>query len=544
MRAFSRHIWFLSFLGLIFIWPSCKLKNNHVDLTADTTALHILKLQDLRDSKSLIHYLKSKQAIHREMAALAFASIRDTSALPWLYVSLLSDGDSAVRKSCALAIGHTADSTSATTLIEALRSEPVRSVQAVILEAIGRCGGQKAIHLLKTFGSKQNQLTEAHAMAIYRLALKKQTDPEFLPFLRECLQTPAAATALHAWHRAGFAADTALLSPLTQSKQAEVQRMAKRILQANKAPQFISAETFRTKSMQIQNPYQIAVLLKNLHPEDPQSMAIWLEYTQLQHPACIRSHAADMYTRYAAKFAKPEAYLQTLQRFLLSGDMALQSLAALALIDSSKVQTSRAKTLIPELQQARRNLLLPRDTETQRDLDLALSILQQTSYVKKPPLYNHPPDWKHIQNLPDTLYIQLITNKGSIYMQWYTLKAPASVSNISKLVDSGFYNGKYFHRVVSDFVIQGGCPRGDGWGALNWSQRTEVSNYLKYTRGTVGLASAGPDTEGVQFFITHVPTPNLEGNYTILGYVYQGMEIVDQIQEGDHIIQMKRVKHP
>jgi cyclophilin family peptidyl-prolyl cis-trans isomerase len=161
--------------------------------------------------------------------------------------------------------------------------------------------------------------------------------------------------------------------------------------------------------------------------------------------------------------------------------------------------------------------------------------------VAPKPEYNHPPDWKAIAQLPDTLTIQLETTQGIITMQWLTRHAPASVWNISQLVESKFYDGKYFHRVVPDFVIQGGCPRGDGWGALDWTQRSEVSNELKYVRGTVGLASSGKDTEGVQFFITHCATPHLEGNYTIIGYVSKGMDVVNKIKEGDRIIKMTRI---
>lgn len=320
--------------------------------------------------------------------------------------------------------------------------------------------------------------------------------------------------------------------------------MAQRIM--NGVPQrvLISPNEFKAKIIGISNPYQVASLIKLLNPEDAESIDIWFAFTETRHPACIRSHAADLYTRHARKFQNVGDYLRALKTFMNSGDMALQSLASIALTDTSNLSFNQAQTLLTDLVEARKKLLLPRDTETQRDLDKAIAFLQNKTFLKTAPVYNHPPDWSYFKALSDTVYIELTTNKGIIKMHWLPKQAPASVTNICQLVDSGFYDLKYFHRVVPNFVIQGGCPRGDGWGALNWSQRTEVSNYLKYTRGTVGLASAGPDTEGVQFFITHVPTPNLEGNYTILGYVYQGMEVVDQIQEGDQIIQMKRLKHP
>ncbi|MBL7838159.1 MAG: peptidylprolyl isomerase, partial [Bacteroidetes bacterium] len=99
--------------------------------------------------------------------------------------------------------------------------------------------------------------------------------------------------------------------------------------------------------------------------------------------------------------------------------------------------------------------------------------------------------------------LKITTSKGEIVIKLKVNESPASVANFMKLVDSGYYNGKYFHRMVSDFVVQGGCPRGDGWGSLNWMQKSEFSNELRYQPGSVGLASSGKDSEGVQFFITH-----------------------------------------
>jgi cyclophilin family peptidyl-prolyl cis-trans isomerase len=90
-------------------------------------------------------------------------------------------------------------------------------------------------------------------------------------------------------------------------------------------------------------------------------------------------------------------------------------------------------------------------------------------------------------------------------------------------------------------VIQGGCPRGDGWGALDWIQRSEFSYTQSYKPGSIGLASAGKDTEGVQFFITHTYTTNLDGKYTLFGQVEEGLDIVNSISIGDKIIDIIRL---
>ena len=113
--------------------------------------------------------------------------------------------------------------------------------------------------------------------------------------------------------------------------------------------------------------------------------------------------------------------------------------------------------------------------------------------------------------------------------------APGTVVNFVRLVKNGFYKNKAFHRVVPNFVIQTGCPRGDGYGSLDYTLRSELP-YLHYDEGGyVGMASAGNNTEGTQFFITHSPAPHLDGKYTIFGKVSKGMEVVQSIAVGDSI---------
>ena len=96
-------------------------------------------------------------------------------------------------------------------------------------------------------------------------------------------------------------------------------------------------------------------------------------------------------------------------------------------------------------------------------------------------------------------------------------------------------SGLTFHRVVPNFVIQGGCPRGDGWGLPGYTIRCEV-NENRYDTGTVGMAHAGKDTGGSQFFITHSPQFRLDGGYTAFGRVKEGQKVVDAIEEGDTIV--------
>lgn len=132
----------------------------------------------------------------------------------------------------------------------------------------------------------------------------------------------------------------------------------------------------------------------------------------------------------------------------------------------------------------------------------------------------------------------LHTQRGPVHLRLLGEEAPGTVRNFVTLARKGYYDGLTFHRVVPDFVTQGGCPRGDGWGGPGYSIRCEI-NPVPYRRGTVGMALAGKDTGGSQFFICHSPQPHLDGRYTVFGEVVEGMEIVDLLQEGDRILRVE-----
>ncbi len=126
-----------------------------------------------------------------------------------------------------------------------------------------------------------------------------------------------------------------------------------------------------------------------------------------------------------------------------------------------------------------------------------------------------------------------LDNGNTIDIEFYPQDAPKTVENFVKLAKQGFYNGLTFHRVVPDFVVQGGCPKGDGTGGPGWTIPAEF-NSKKHVRGTVAMArSQHPDSAGSQFYICYGPTPHLDRNYTVFGQVTSGMEHVDRIKQGD-----------
>ncbi len=131
----------------------------------------------------------------------------------------------------------------------------------------------------------------------------------------------------------------------------------------------------------------------------------------------------------------------------------------------------------------------------------------------------------------------ITTNKGEIRLELHADKTPKTVANFEKLVADGFYDGLNFHRVIDNFMVQGGCPQGTGKGGPGYTFEDEFHPELKHdTPGVLSMANSGPNTNGSQFFITHVPCPWLDGKHSVFGRVLDdGQEVVDAIRQGDKL---------
>jgi peptidylprolyl isomerase len=144
-------------------------------------------------------------------------------------------------------------------------------------------------------------------------------------------------------------------------------------------------------------------------------------------------------------------------------------------------------------------------------------------------------DWSLLASIPGDPVAWITTNRGLIFAELYKDEAPFTVDAFIRLARSGFYDGLSFHRVVPNFVVQGGDPMGDGCGGPPFSLRSEFSQRT-FTRGSIGMASSGKDTEGSQFFVMHSSAPHLDGRYTLFGTVLDGMDVVDRLMPGDRIL--------
>ena len=148
--------------------------------------------------------------------------------------------------------------------------------------------------------------------------------------------------------------------------------------------------------------------------------------------------------------------------------------------------------------------------------------------------YDSPPELSIDTTLP--CRVRMDTDRGEIELELYPEHAPVTVNNFVFLAGDGFYDGVTFHRVIADFMIQGGDPTGTGRGGPGYRFADELAgNPLRHQRGVISMANAGPDTNGSQFFITHLPQPHLDGKHTVFGKVLEGMDVVDAIRQGDCI---------
>lgn len=139
--------------------------------------------------------------------------------------------------------------------------------------------------------------------------------------------------------------------------------------------------------------------------------------------------------------------------------------------------------------------------------------------------------------------IEMETNKGTIEIQLFPQYAPKTVNNFVFLAKEGFYDGVLFHRVISNFMVQGGDPTGTGRGGPGYRFEDEFTgNPLRHETGVLSMANAGPGTNGSQFFITHAPQPHLDNKHTVFGKVTKGMDVVNAIRQGDKMVSVTVVE--
>ena len=227
-------------------------------------------------------------------------------------------------------------------------------------------------------------------------------------------------------------------------------------------------------------------------------------------------------------------FAETFRQAVLSGESTLMGYGARGLrnkeIDfGSKIKDTEFLLL------AIQNLDLPEQVETQIELKKTISFLEGKEYSNEAPPLNNFLSILELEENRQLKRATVHTNKGSFELELFSDLCPATVNNFIKLSQSSFYDTLRLHRVENHFVAQFGCPQGDGWGSSGKSIRSEFSS-VYFEQGSVGMASAGKDTESCQWFVTHYPSHHLDGNYTNFGRVVKGMPVVYSLNIGDTLL--------
>ncbi len=237
----------------------------------------------------------------------------------------------------------------------------------------------------------------------------------------------------------------------------------------------------------------------------------------------INTHENDKQKQFAGIFKKA----------VLSGDVALISVAS-GILRNPYFGFKKIISDYEFLNTAANNLQLPKQLEAYLELQKTLVFFRDSGKVEFPKIQYKKINWEDLKKIDPAQKIAIKTSKGDIIIRLDVENNPATVATFIDLIKSKFYKALHIHRVVPNFVIQDGCPRGDGWGSPDFSIRSEFYNSY-YETGSLGMASAGKDTESSQWFITHSPTPHLDGRYTMFGKVIEGMKVVHKIEVGDEI---------
>jgi cyclophilin family peptidyl-prolyl cis-trans isomerase/HEAT repeat protein len=249
----------------------------------------------------------------------------------------------------------------------------------------------------------------------------------------------------------------------------------------------------------------------------------------------LAAAAADALSRKELASLRPPDLVARFGKLLDSAAEKMDASYAIGVLDAIGALGESARSLLPKLEELSRD---PRAAIRRRAAAARTAITgQAVSFGAGTEELAEPKPLP----IPNTMILSFRTVRGTFEMELDGALAPETTGVLSHLTAVGFYKDRVFHRVVSDFVAQGGCPRGDGWGGPGYTIADEVSPSL-FVRGAVGIATSGRDTGGSQFFVMHAYHPHLDGAYAAVGRVVLGMEVVDALQPDDRIIEAKVIR--
>lgn len=456
-------------------------------------AYALQRVEDRRAIPALLTLLSDPHPYTRAFAVRGLGALKEASAVPALLP--LVAGDNAVAVEAVRALGRIQSGTAGQALIKLIQAPKTGArLRLEATAALGHAPGAGATDLLVDLLSDQDP--GVRAAAIVSLA---RLDPEgFVTVLSGMDADP------HPTVRAALATALSGLTPqaglprLRSMLDDTESRVVSSVLQAIAVLQGAEGSALAIERLKADDPVIRTVAARLLGAQKPSGGV----------PALIaayrRGERDTTYTARAAALAALSGY----------GAAAAQPVLDEALKDKDWALRVRAVTLLKELDPSSDSASRARPAPTYKDL-----AFYETARLVDPNVSTHA-------------YID--TDRGTIELELAVLDAPFAVDNFVTLARKGFFDGLPIHRVVPNFVIQGGDPRGDGEGGPGYTIRDEL-NQTPFLRGTVGMALDWADTGGSQFFIAHSPQPQLDARYTAFARVIDGMEVVDRIEIGDVI---------
>jgi len=585
-------------IAVFVLMLSAQLRAQGDNKFNDPIIREIHNCADRRDVTGLLPYLRSENPEHRGEALFCFGSVQDPAVVDSLYMATRVDLPR-VRMMGAWALGQTFHQDAVPVIRKFIDNEQDPIVRGMLYEALGKCGGEQELEYLTGLDAAFEE-REGQVAGILRMALRgMQSDQGNSQVINILLDGTTKTGSIYASYHLGRYAAMEWLQQRPDSIRLVFTRERDPLIRANLIKAVIRAEDekawplcksilesdedYRVKvgvltSMKL-IPWNKAVgnVLRLVSGEDPslsvaaaeavQQNAVYTDLGALLKTiddtktwrsrslllgktlelvagkksltkrvekmimASVESAGSPVerawYLRSLASEPRHYAYLES---WLKRGTEAPIYTACLEIISEMRKQPSFAQAA-KELQSDGVDL----EQEIRRIL---------TTYpmpVDPTPGYGHPIDWHRVTSLSPKQKVMIKTTKGDLFVQLNVTWCPATCAAFAELIENGFYRNLQIHRVVPNFVVQDGCPRGDGWGGPDWTIRSEFTP-TPFMEGTLGMASSGKDTEGSQWYVTHSPTPHLDGQYTNFGFVVGGMEIVHQLEVGDRILTMELIK--
>jgi peptidylprolyl isomerase len=473
--------------------------------------------------ESLLDLLEHRSPVVRGATARALGRLGDARALRPL-LPFLIDGEWRVRVETCEALGRIGDAAALESLM-ASAVDPIHHVREAAVTALGKIGDSRATDaLLTALGDTSTGVRRAAATALGRVASAGDDTPGDDAGGDATARTARVDAALQdAVDQAPAAVAAAALGALAARRGVAVlDLLIEHTLIGYPSPVRIAA----TAALgELGEPAALGTLVALLEDPDPVI-------------ATVAASALGELGDDAAQWSLLSAY--DAHTGFEDFDVRLAAVEALGRIGDRRARPTLHDAVLDRDPRLRELALASLDSvRTRAPADSVTVWARQDSVVRAMPpasggprLGDAPGDFPLVAAITTVRRLRLVTSRGAIELELLPEWAPMTVESFVRLAEAGFYADGVFHRVVPDFVVQGGCPRHDGWGGPGYALRSEW-NPLRFGIGTVGMAHAGRDTGGSQFFITHSPQPHLDGRYTVFARVVSGMSVVDAIDQGD-----------